>query len=122
MQISPPGKRAFQKNVRSSDTRDRDCLISQRPAKPWLLPPPFPHNRTRIKARMFDEEAALLPSLCGTEATGLIAKVAEGEEAAVEEALAALEAGTPEEDKERLTKASRIVFGQDIGWRDGLLS
>lgn len=87
--------------------------------KTWLTPP-LPKT-VHIKGRMFDEEAALLPSLRGREAIGLIAKVAEGEEAAVEEALAALEAGTPEEDKERLTKASRIIFSHDtfstVEWR-----
>lgn len=104
-----------------NNTRDRnDPKLSQQTHAKYLAYPPLPKN-VHIKARMFDEEAALLPSLRGREAIGLIAKVAEGEEAAVEEALAALEAGTPEEDKERLTKASRIIFSHDtfstVEWR-----
>lgn len=63
---------------------------------------------------MFEDEAALIPSLRGSEVTDLVAKVTEGEETAVAEALALLEPGTPEDEKDRVTKVrSRTGCG---GW------
>lgn len=59
---------------------------------------------------MFDDEAALMPSLRGGEVTDLVSKVTEGEETAVAEALALLEPGTPEDEKDRVTKV-RIRSG-----------
>lgn len=59
---------------------------------------------------MFDDEAALLPSLRGVEVSEVVAKAAEGEESDVAEALAALEEGTSEEHKERVSKARKLVL------------
>ncbi len=55
---------------------------------------------------MFDDETALIPSLRGGEAADIVSKVGEGEEAAIEEALAVLEAGTPEDEKDRVSKVT----------------
>lgn len=55
---------------------------------------------------MFDDEAALLPSFRGTQVAELVAKASEGEEEAVEKAVAALEPGTPEDDKDRVSKVN----------------
>ncbi|CAM9257044.1 unnamed protein product [Ectocarpus sp. 12 AP-2014] len=61
-------------------------------------------NVEALECRMFEDEAALIPSLRGSEVTDLVAKVTEGEETAVAEALALLEPGTPEDEKDRVTK------------------
>lgn len=53
---------------------------------------------------MFENETTLIPLLRGGQVAEIVSKVNEGEESAVEEALAALEAGTPEEQKERTSK------------------
>ncbi|CAN0413782.1 unnamed protein product, partial [Ectocarpus sp. 8 AP-2014] len=62
-----------------------------------------------LECRMFEDEAALIPSFRGSEVTDLVAKVTEGEETAVAEALALLEPGTPEDEKDRVTKT--IQYG-----------
>lgn len=53
---------------------------------------------------MFDDEIALIPSLKGIEAAEVVAKVNEVEEEAIAEALAELEAGTSEDEKDRVSK------------------
>ena len=64
---------------------------------------------------MFDDDTSVLPLLRGSEPALLVAKVAEGEDAAGEGALAAMEAGATEDDKERASKARHAgrfdVFG-----------
>lgn len=55
---------------------------------------------------MFDDEAALIPSLKGSEAAEVVSKVNEAEEEAVAEALAKLEAGAPEDEKEQVSKVA----------------
>lgn len=64
----------------------------------------------RWKSRMFDEETTLLPSLRGSEAAQLVGKAAEGEEERIAEVLAALDPGTSEEDKERVTKVGQSWY------------
>ena len=69
--------------------------------------PPHPTLRTpKTKCRMFDDEVALIPSMKGMEAAEVISKVNEAEEEAVAEALAELEAGTPEDEKDRVSKVT----------------
>eukprot|EP00903_Cladosiphon_okamuranus_P011859 g11140.t1 len=60
-----------------------------------------------LECRMFDDETALIPSLKGSEAADVLSKVNEGEEEAIAEALAELEPGTPEDEKERISKTIR---------------
>eukprot|EP00752_Nemacystus_decipiens_P007983 g7132.t1 len=60
-----------------------------------------------LECRMFDHEVALIPSLKGSEASEVVSKVNEAEEEAVAEALAELEAGTPEDEKDRVSKTIR---------------
>lgn len=55
---------------------------------------------------MFDDETSLIPSLKGSEAADVVSKVNEGEEEAIAEALAVLEAGTPEDEKDRVSKVN----------------
>lgn len=57
---------------------------------------------------MFDDETALIPSLKGSEVAEVVSKVNEGEEEAIAEALAALEAGTPEDEKDRVSKVTSV--------------
>ncbi|CBN73873.1 conserved unknown protein [Ectocarpus siliculosus] len=71
-------------------------------AKSWAAK--MKANVEALECRMFEDEAALIPSLRGSEVTDLVAKVTEGEETAVAEALALLEPGTPEDEKDRVTK------------------
>ena len=56
---------------------------------------------------MFDDEVELIPSLKGSEVTEVVAKVNEAEEEAIAEALEELEAGTPEDEKDRVSKVNR---------------
>lgn len=53
---------------------------------------------------MFDADTAVIPSLKGMEVAGVVSTVTDGEDAAVEETLAQLEAGTPEDEKDRVAK------------------
>lgn len=65
---------------------------------------------------MFEDEAALRPSFRGSEVAEMVANVNEGEEAAIADALAALEQGTPEDDKDRVSKVSRFISTATIEW------
>lgn len=58
---------------------------------------------------MFEDDTSVLPQLRGDEPAMVVAKVIAGEEAAVEGALAAMDAGATEEDKERASKVSRMI-------------
>lgn len=71
------------------------------------LPSGAPLRTPKTKCRMFDDEVALIPSMKGMEAAEVISKVNEAEEEAVAEALAELEAGTPEDEKDRVSKVNR---------------
>ncbi|CAN0064085.1 unnamed protein product [Pylaiella littoralis] len=78
-----------------------------------------------LESRMFENETTVVPMLIGVEVTEIVSKVNEGEEPAVEEALAALEAGTPEDQKERISKAVRYRIKtktvEAVGDRIGLM-
>lgn len=63
---------------------------------------------------MFDDETALIPSLKGSEAADAISKVNEGEEEAVAEALALLEAGTPEDEKDGVSKVGSPLASYEL--------
>ncbi|CAN0031897.1 unnamed protein product, partial [Scytosiphon promiscuus] len=60
-----------------------------------------------LECRMFDDDTAVIPSLKGMEVAGIVSGVTDGEDAAIEEALAQLEAGTPEDEKDRISKTTR---------------
>lgn len=69
----------------------------------------FAYALTLFKARMFDDESELLPKLRGTEVMEALTEVTspEAEEAAIAEALAAVETGSDKE-KEDATKVTDL--------------